>query len=174
MVAFCCEVSNSIGAEPPVGEFGIVNSAIAVKITCLNQVCFFNQLNLMAQRLRRILIVDDDADCVTNLSDILSDIGYETVTACSGPVALEKIDEHCPDDKCRFDLCLLDFKMPGMDGVELLQEIQARQPQMPSIMITAYAGEDGDKRAIEAGTIVMRKPVDIQKLLGMIDKAVAC
>lgn len=128
----------------------------------------------MQEKLFRILIVDDDEDILANLSDILSDIGYETVTACSGANALEKLDTAGEDDARRFDLCLLDFKMPGMDGVELLQRIHSRQPEMPAIMITAYAGDDGAQRAMNAGTLdVMRKPVDIRRLLGKIDSAVA-
>jgi CheY-like chemotaxis protein len=127
----------------------------------------------MVEKSHRILIVDDDADILANLSDILSDVGYETVTACSGPNALEMIDANCPQDNAGFDLCLLDFKMPGMNGVELLEKIHAKHPTIPAIMITAYAGDDGGERALDAGTWkVMRKPVDIKQLLGVIDEAV--
>ncbi len=128
----------------------------------------------MSDKLHRILIVDDDVDILANLSDILGDIGYETVTASSGPKALEKIDETNVSGDCRFDLCLVDFKMPGMDGVELLELIRSKQPKLPAIMITAYAGDDGDRRALAAGTLeVMKKPVDIKALLGMIDEAIS-
>lgn len=127
----------------------------------------------MSERLLRILIVDDDVDILANLSDILSDLGYETVTACSGPKALEKLTAGVTGDDCPFDLCLLDFKLPGMDGVELLERIHVTHPTLPAIMITAYAGDDGDRRARDAGTLaVMRKPVDIQSLLGKIVAAI--
>ena len=129
----------------------------------------------MSDKLRRILIVDDDIDILANLTDILSDLGYETVTACSGQSALEQIDASHSKSSLPFDLCLLDFRMPGMDGVELLKQIQAKQPKIPAIMITAYAGADGDKRAEAAGTLtVMKKPVDIKRLLRLIDAVVAC
>ena len=127
----------------------------------------------MSEKSHRILIVDDDDDNRSNLSDILCDVGYETETACDGQVALEKFGTDCSRDECRFDVCLLDFKMPGMDGVELLQEIQEKNPNLRAIMITAYAGEDGVERAIAAGSWkVMRKPVDIAALLGVIGEAV--
>jgi len=127
----------------------------------------------MIKKHHRILIVDDDEDTRTNLSDILSEIGYETETACDGRIALEKVASNRPQHECPFDLCLLDFKMPGMDGVQLLEEIQSKNPRLRAIMITAYAGEDGVKRALAAGTWkVMKKPVDITKLLGMIDEAI--
>lgn len=123
----------------------------------------------MTEKLRRILIVDDDSDIVANLSDILSDVGYETVTALSGENALEKFEDDIGVYPCQFDLCLVDFKMPGMDGVELLKRIHAKQPRVPAIMITAYAGEDGGQRALDAGTIsVLQKPVDVRALLGLI------
>ncbi len=119
----------------------------------------------------RILIVDDDLDILANLSDILSELGYDIITAASGQQALEKLDES--DEGQRLDLCLLDFKMPGMDGVELLEKIHERRPDVPAIMVTAYAGEDGDRRAMEAGTWkVMRKPVDVRLLIGMIGQAI--
>ncbi len=119
----------------------------------------------------RILIVDDDLDILANLSDILSELGYDIITAASGQQALEKLDE--ADEGQRLDLCLLDFKMPGMDGVELLEKIHERRPEVPAIMVTAYAGEDGDRRAMEAGTWkVMRKPVDVRLLIGMIGQAI--
>jgi len=128
----------------------------------------------MPDKSLRILIVDDDVDNLANLSDILSDIGHQTETACSGPSALEKIAGNCQHDDCPFDLCLLDFKMPGMDGVELLEKIHSQQPKMPAIMITAHAGEDGDKRARAVDTFeVMPKPVDIKTLLGLIEAAIA-
>ncbi len=123
---------------------------------------------------KKILIVDDDTDTLANLSDILSDRGFEIDTAASGEIALEKVKECCPDGDNCYDICLLDFKMPGMDGVELLKCILQLNPKLQAIMITAYAGEDGMQRAIEAGTWrVFRKPVDILQLLGSIEEAVA-
>lgn len=128
----------------------------------------------MINKRHRILIVDDDDDILANLSDILSDLGYETVTACDGQIALEKVAGSVATDNSPFDLCLLDFKMPGMDGVELLEKIHEENPKLRAIMITAYAGSDGVQRALAAGTWkVLRKPVDIEKLLGIIDEAVA-
>jgi len=121
----------------------------------------------------RILIVDDDLDILANLSDILTELGYGIITAASGQEALERLSEADAEDTQQLDLCLLDFKMPGMDGVELLEKIHERRPDVPAIMVTAYAGEDGDRRALEAGTWkVMRKPVDVRLLIGMIGQTI--
>ncbi len=128
----------------------------------------------MVSKPQRILIVDDDVDILANLSDILSDVGYEIVTASDGQIALEKVNSKELTNGSPFDLCLLDFKMPGMDGVELLEKIHEENPKLRAIMITAYAGDDGVQRALAAGTWkVLRKPVDIEMLLEMIDEAVA-
>jgi len=121
----------------------------------------------------RILIVDDDLDILANLSDILTELGYGIITAASGQEALERLSDVDAEDVQQLDLCLLDFKMPGMDGVELLEKIHERRPGVPAIMVTAYAGEDGDRRAIEAGAWkVMRKPVDVRLLIGMIGQTI--
>ncbi len=122
----------------------------------------------------RILIVDDDPDILANIADILTDAGYAPVTACDGTSALELVEECCCEaGQCGFDLALLDFKMPDMDGAELFQHIHAQCPESRAIMITAYAGDDGVRRALEAGTWkVLRKPVDVPALLEMISEAV--
>ncbi|QEG20410.1 response regulator [Mariniblastus fucicola] len=128
----------------------------------------------MPEKSLRILIVDDDEDILANLSDILNDLGYQTDTATCGEDAIGIVQQFCPNkESCKFDLCLLDFKMPGIDGVELYEKIVEFNPQLRAIMITAYAGDDGVQRAVDAGTWkVLRKPVDIELLLGMIRDAV--
>ena len=120
----------------------------------------------------KLLIVDDDFDILANLRDILVEQGYNVTTASSGPDALEKIKSKCPDSNCCFDLCLLDFKMPGMDGAELLERIKRFDPSARAIMITAFAGDDGIPRAQAAGTLtIIRKPMEVPHLLNEIKSA---
>jgi len=69
-----------------------------------------------------ILIVDDETTILQSLSGILSDEGYETLTATNGYEALKIIEAESPD------LVLLDIWMPGMDGLETLQEIKRTNP----------------------------------------------
>lgn len=124
----------------------------------------------MEKGTRRILIVDDDVDTLANLHDILSELGFEITTASSGPKALNKIKSACPKEKVCYDLCLLDFKMPEMDGVELFKHIRQIDNGAKAIMITAYAGDDGIERAHQIGTwSVLRKPIEIGELLTEID-----
>ena len=83
----------------------------------------------------RILVVDDDPDTCLNLSDILSDLGFYVDYAHDGPAALKLVDQG------RYDVALLDFKMPGMDGVTLYREIKKRRAGTVSLLVTAYAGD---------------------------------
>lgn len=128
----------------------------------------------MTARTSRILIVDDDQDILASLSDILTDEGFETDLAVDGDAALAKIRNVGPDQKCRFDLCLLDFCMPGMNGAELYQRIRVQNPELRAIMITAFRGSEEAERALAAGTWkVLHKPVDVKLLLKLIREAIA-
>lgn len=110
-----------------------------------------------------VLVVDDDVDIAANVSDILTEFGYDVASANDGESALSQVSEK------HFDIALLDFKMPGMDGATLYERIRKIQPQLVAIMVTAYAGSDGVERALSAGVSeVMRKPVDIQEVLNKI------
>jgi DNA-binding NtrC family response regulator len=130
-------------------------------------------MDVTIEKAKRILIVDDDHDILASLADILDDMGYETVTAIGGAKAISILDNPTSRETCNFDLCLLDFKMPEVDGVQLLKQIRLLHPKLRAIMITAYAGHDGAQRAIAAGSWkVIQKPVDIKMLLETIDEAV--
>jgi CheY-like chemotaxis protein len=113
-----------------------------------------------------ILVVDDDVDTCRNLADILIDLGYQVDTAHSGPSALELVRRH------PYDVALLDFKMPGMDGLELYREIRKIRAETVAIIVTAYAAGDTTNQALAAGAWqVLPKPVDFPKLLGLVDAA---
>jgi DNA-binding NtrC family response regulator len=114
----------------------------------------------------RILVVDDDQDTCRNLSDILTDFGHTVTTAHDGPSALAVVREHA------FDVALLDFKMPGMDGLTLYRVIKRLRPETVAIIITADATEDTTENALHAGAWrVLHKPVDLQLLMGLVETA---
>lgn len=114
-----------------------------------------------------ILLVDDDVDSCRNVSDILDDLGYQVDVAHDGASALVLARERS------YDVAVLDFKMPGMDGVTLYRHLRAHNPATVALLVTAYASEDTASAARSAGTWrVLRKPVDIPSLIGLIDEAV--
>jgi DNA-binding NtrC family response regulator len=114
-----------------------------------------------------ILVVDDDVDTCRNLADILSDFGYAVEVAHDGYEALKRIDSR------RFDVALLDLKMPGMDGLQLYREMKRRQPAIVAIIVSAYATGETVQEAQQAGAShVLPKPVDPRRLLPLIDEAV--
>jgi CheY-like chemotaxis protein len=114
-----------------------------------------------------ILVVDDDVDTCRNLSDILTDMGYRVDTAHDGPSALELLR------RTPYDVALLDYKMPGMDGLTLYREMKKLRTGTVAIVVTAYAGGTTTEEALATGAWqVLPKPVDFPKLLGLVGEAV--
>jgi two-component system, NtrC family, response regulator HydG len=114
-----------------------------------------------------ILVVDDDVDTCRNLSDILTDLGYRVDTAHDGLAALELVRRN------PYDVALLDYKMPGMDGLTLYREIKRLRADTVAIVVTAYVSGAAAEEALDAGAWqVLPKPVHFPKLLGLVDEAV--
>jgi two-component system response regulator HydG len=115
----------------------------------------------------RILVVDDEVDTCANLSDILSDLGFQVDVAYDGPSALKLVQQNA------YDVALLDLKMPGMDGLELYRRLKKLQSGTVAIVVTAYASSDTATAALTAGAWkILSKPVDLSRLLGLVDEAV--
>ena len=93
----------------------------------------------------RILIVDDEASIREVLSTFLEDIGYETKAVPDGENAINWLRHEKPD------LILLDVRMPGMSGIEVLKNARQLYPDMPVIMISGYADEDQAREALQEG-----------------------
>jgi DNA-binding NtrC family response regulator len=113
----------------------------------------------------RILVVDDDTDICGNLSDILTDVGYQVDCAYDGLTALELVRER------PYHVALLDLKMPGMDGLTLYRRIKEQRASMVSLLVTAYASPATTAEALAAGAWkVITKPVDFAKLLELLER----
>jgi two-component system NtrC family response regulator len=115
-----------------------------------------------------ILIVDDEKNYTLVLSAVLQDEGFETLTANSGPEALEVLVES------DVDLVLTDMKMPGMDGIDLLDRIKAEDADLPVIMMTAHGTVEKAVEAMQKGAYnYILKPFDNEQLVLYANKAVA-
>jgi len=110
-----------------------------------------------------ILVVDDDVDTCRNLSDILTDLGYEVTPAFDGTTALELVKQR------GFDVALLDLKMPDIDGLTLYRRIKEIRAGTVAIIVTAYAGSVTAEEVTAAGALqILPKPVDVAKLLPLV------
>jgi DNA-binding response OmpR family regulator len=113
-----------------------------------------------------ILVVDDEVDTCSNLSDILTDLGYQVDVAYDGLSALELVKRRA------YDIALLDLKMPGMNGLELYQRIKELRAGTVAIIVTAYATDETATAALEAGAWrIVAKPVDFAQLMSLVDEA---
>ena len=107
----------------------------------------------------KILIVDDDDELRTNLSEILGSRGFHIDEASSGDEAISKASSD------EFDIVLLDLMMPGMGGMDVLTELRKIRPKTKVIMITAFATIDNAVESIKKGASdYISKPFQIDNL----------
>jgi len=112
-----------------------------------------------AERLGRILVVDDQPDLADVVSVYFTIAGYEVVSARDGRAALVLADTR------PFDVVLLDIMMPGMDGVAVLQQMRLRWPHLPVIMLTAISDLERAKSTLRRGAFdYVSKPFDLDHL----------
>ncbi len=111
----------------------------------------------------RILVVDDELIVRDSLRAWLEDEGFSVDMAESGPDALKRLDEN------PYHLMLTDIKMPGMDGVEVLQKAREDHPDLSVVMMTAYATVETAVEAMKIGALdYLVKPFDPDKLIPMV------
>jgi DNA-binding NtrC family response regulator len=122
----------------------------------------------MSKERTRILIVDDEEIVRESLSAWLEKDGYTLATAPDGDTAIERIRKE------RWSILLVDLKMPGTDGLQVLAEARAVQPEAAAVIMTAYATVDTAVAAMKIGAYdYLTKPFDPEELSLMIQKIVA-
>ncbi|MBW1708636.1 MAG: sigma-54-dependent Fis family transcriptional regulator [Deltaproteobacteria bacterium] len=115
----------------------------------------------------RVMVVDDELIVRESLSGWLKMDGYAVETAASAEDALDLLK------KQRFNVMFLDNKMPGMDGLELLDRLKEEEPDMAVIMITAYGSIDGAIKAMKNGAYdYLLKPFDPNEIGLLIQKVI--
>src|SRR5690606_35119082 len=93
----------------------------------------------------RVLVVDDEANARDALAELIEDEGYETATAADGRRALELLPSFDPD------VILTDLKMPGIDGLELIDRAKPLCPHASFVVMTAFGSIDTAVEAIKRG-----------------------
>lgn len=115
-----------------------------------------------------MLFVEDNEDLCSVVFHIFTNLGYEVDVAHDGETAVKLAEQN------RYQVALLDYQLPGMNGLELYQQIQWKQPDMGCVFLTAYATLDMIEAALEAGVErVLAKPVEMFELIEAIEHLVA-
>jgi two-component system NtrC family response regulator len=114
----------------------------------------------------QVLIVDDEQVQREMLEGFLAKQGYGVGTAGSGAEALEQAR------RTSFDLVLTDFRMPGMDGIQLLGELKRQNPETVVVLLTAFGTVETAVKAMKEGAYdYLNKPIDLDELLLLIQRA---
>ena len=118
---------------------------------------------------RKVLVVDDEKDLCEIVSFELEDIGFNVETASNGTDAFNMVKE-----KGDFDLVISDVRMTGGDGIELLENIKARDPQKPPvILMTGFADVTEEEVLKKGAEAIIAKPISFSELRESIDKALS-
>lgn len=116
--------------------------------------------------MEKILIVDDDQRILVLFRCLLKAEGYEPVLAENGEEGVAAIK------KGDLDLVITDLRMPYLDGLSVLRQSKALQPDLPVILLTAYGSEETTVEAVEAGVFdYLSKPFKVADLLATIKRA---
>ena len=94
---------------------------------------------------RKVLVVDDDPAVRKSIDRVLSNKGYAVITAENGEEAMRKLNEE------KYDLVYTDIRMPGMSGLDVAEQVKARKPWTPVVIITGYGTDAAQARAKAAG-----------------------
>lgn len=110
--------------------------------------------------MKTILVVDDNPNTLECFEEILNSTGYSVITCKSSRSALIAVHE-----KNDIDLIITDYRMPGMNGLELAAELKRLAPQIPVIMCSVHMRADVYTKAISLGIVAyLQKPVGMDDL----------
>lgn len=117
---------------------------------------------------KRVLLVDDEVDFTSSLGKVLSRRGFEVASVFDGLTALTRIAQE------PFDVIVLDVKMPGMDGIQVLAEIRRLALDTRVILLTGHLSLMDEETGLKGGAYAyLFKPFPVMKLVGLIESAAA-
>jgi len=116
----------------------------------------------------RLLLVDDEVEFLEPMKARLERRGLACATATSGEAALSLLESE------RFDCAVVDVKMPGMDGLELLRRMRRTWPETAVVLLTGHASVELGVQGMELGAFeYLLKPVELDDLLDTVRRAAA-
>lgn len=116
---------------------------------------------------KRILLVDDEKNILKVMSASLKKEGYDVETARSGEEAIGKIGNN------RYNLVITDYKLPRINGLDLLQELKSKDPELPIIILTAYGTIEKAVEAMKKGAYnYLTKPINLEELNIVVSDAI--
>ena len=114
----------------------------------------------------KILLVDDEEDFVRTLAERIQMRDLNSNIALNGQEALRIVEDDIPD------VMVLDLRMPGIDGMEVLRRVRKAYPEVKVIILTGHGSKKDEEEARRLGAFeYLEKPVDINKLIDMIKRA---
>lgn len=127
---------------------------------------FFRKHNL--DTASTVLLVDDEREFVQTLSERLELRGVGTAIAYDGASALDLVHADAPE------VMIIDLKMPGINGLEVLKRVKTGNPEIEVIVLTGHGSSDDEQKCIDLGAFAyLQKPVDINRLSQILQKAQA-
>lgn len=110
-------------------------------------------------------MIDDEPSVLESFKMILKIKDYDVETFPDGPTALGQLE------KGKFDLAFIDYKLPGMDGLEVLRKIKEIDQEIEVIIVTAYATESSHANAITLGALeYLRKPFLMEEIYELVER----
>ncbi len=117
--------------------------------------------------MKTILLVDDEQEILSGLGEILNHIGYKVIAKPDAQSALATVREGVA-----IDLVITDYRMPGMDGLEFLNVLRLRNPEVPVIILTAYGAVESYLKSLNLGVFeYVNKPIKAEELGRIVEAA---
>ena len=115
----------------------------------------------------RIMVIDDEPSVLESFKMILKIKDYEVATFPDGTSALAQLQ------KDKIDIAFVDYKLPGIDGLEVLKRIKETDPNVEVIIVTAYATESNHANAITLGALeYLRKPFLMEEIYELVERGI--
>jgi len=115
-----------------------------------------------------ILVVDDDEGVRENLAELFELVGYDIVTAGSAPEAMQKLADH------DVSLLLTDYRMPGPNGVELIESARRLKPRLRAILMTSFGDQFTEIESVRRGAIgYVNKPFEGDEITALVARILA-